>query len=134
MNDPVNPRASNWVRFAPGNPVLKGVNWGGLKTLYIKEVRRFFKVQMQTVWAPAITTLLYLAIFTVALGRGGGSCRLARRGLVMADRRRALLEPEAVGLADHRIAADAAQFVGDLAGGGAVVPHLLQPIDALFSP
>jgi len=51
--------------------VLSGVNWGGLKTLYIKEVRRFFKVQMQTVWAPAITTLLYLAIFTVALGRGG---------------------------------------------------------------
>jgi ABC-2 type transport system permease protein len=64
-------QARNWVRFAPGDPVLKGVNWGGLKTLYIKEVRRFFKVQMQTVWAPAITTLLYLAIFTVALGRGG---------------------------------------------------------------
>jgi ABC-2 type transport system permease protein len=66
-----NDQAGNWVRFAPGEPVLKGVNWGGLKTLYIKEVRRFFKVQMQTVWAPAITTLLYLAIFTVALGRGG---------------------------------------------------------------
>ena len=60
-----------WVRTAPGEPVLTGVKWGGLKTLYIKEVRRFFKVQMQTVWAPAITTLLYLAIFTVALGRGG---------------------------------------------------------------
>jgi ABC-2 type transport system permease protein len=55
----------------PGDPVLSGVNWGGLKTLYIKEVRRFFKVQLQTVWAPAITTLLYLAIFTVALGRSG---------------------------------------------------------------
>jgi ABC-2 type transport system permease protein len=67
----VNTPANNWVRFAPGNPVLKGVNWGGLKTLYIKEVRRFFKVQLQTVWAPAITTLLYLAIFTVALGRAG---------------------------------------------------------------
>jgi len=67
----VNDQTHNWVRFAPGNPVLTGVNWGGLKTLYIKEVRRFFKVQMQTVWAPAITTLLYLAIFTVALGRGG---------------------------------------------------------------
>src|SRR5436190_14657139 len=61
----------NWVRFAPGVPVLKGINTGGLKTLYIKEVRRFFKVQTQTVWAPAVTTLLYLAIFTVALGRGG---------------------------------------------------------------
>jgi ABC-2 type transport system permease protein len=71
VNEPVNPLASNWVRFAPGKPVLKGVNWGGLKTLYIKEVRRFFKVQMQTVWAPAITTLLYLAIFTVAMGRAG---------------------------------------------------------------
>lgn len=67
----MNDQPSQWVRFAPGIPVLKGVNWGGLKTLYIKEVRRFFKVQMQTVWAPAITTLLYLAIFTVALGRGG---------------------------------------------------------------
>jgi ABC-2 type transport system permease protein len=67
----MNDQPHNWVRFAPGKPVLKGVNWGGLKTLYIKEVRRFFKVQMQTVWAPAITTLLYLAIFTVALGRAG---------------------------------------------------------------
>ncbi len=67
----MNDQSNNWVRHAPGKPVLKGVNWGGLKTLYIKEVRRFFKVQMQTVWAPAITTLLYLIIFTVALGRTG---------------------------------------------------------------
>jgi ABC-2 type transport system permease protein len=47
---------------------LSGVNWGGLKTLYVKEVRRFFKVQTQTIWAPAVTTLLFLVIFTVALG------------------------------------------------------------------
>ncbi len=67
----MNDQSHNWIRRAPGKPVLKGVNWGGLKTLYIKEVRRFFKVQMQTVWAPAITTLLYLVIFSVALGRGG---------------------------------------------------------------
>jgi ABC-2 type transport system permease protein len=73
INDP----QARWVRFAPGKPVLKGVNWGGLKTLYIKEVRRFFKVQMQTVWAPAITTLLYLVIFTVALGRGGRTVTVA---------------------------------------------------------
>ena len=72
VNDqPLNDPNAQWLRFAPGKPVLKGVNWGGLKTLYIKEVRRFFKVQMQTVWAPAITQLLYLVIFTVALGRGG---------------------------------------------------------------
>jgi ABC-2 type transport system permease protein len=72
MNDqPHNDQVALWLRHAPGEPVLKGVNWGGLRTLYIKEVRRFFKVQTQTVWAPAITTLLYLAIFTVALGRSG---------------------------------------------------------------
>ncbi len=67
------PTTDTVKRFAkePGEPTLSGINWGGLKTLYIKEVRRFFKVQMQTVWAPAITTLLYLVIFTVAMGREG---------------------------------------------------------------
>jgi ABC-2 type transport system permease protein len=65
------PQPEPWTQQPPGEPVLSGVNWVGLKALYIKEVRRFFKVQMQTVWAPGITTLLYLAIFTVALGRGG---------------------------------------------------------------
>lgn len=67
----MNDQPSTWVRQEPGTPTLKGVNWGGLKTLYIKEVRRFFKVQLQTVWGPAITTLLYLIIFTIALGRAG---------------------------------------------------------------
>ncbi|HEX6218554.1 MAG TPA: ABC transporter permease, partial [Sphingomicrobium sp.] len=70
MNDQSN-QPQSWSQRAPGDPVLSGVNWGGLKTLYIKEVRRFFKVQMQTVWAPGITTLLYLVIFTVALGASG---------------------------------------------------------------
>lgn len=54
----------------PGTPVIRGVNWAGFAALYWKEVRRFFKVQLQTVWAPSITTLLFLIIFTVALGRG----------------------------------------------------------------
>lgn len=59
------------IRRPPGDPVFTSVNWGGLLALYMKEVRRFFKVQLQTVWAPALTTLLYLVIFTVALGREG---------------------------------------------------------------
>jgi ABC-2 type transport system permease protein len=54
-----------------GVPVIGRVNWLGLWTLYMKEVRRFFKVQTQTIWAPAMTTLLFLVIFTVAMGRGG---------------------------------------------------------------
>ena len=56
---------------AQGVPVIHQVNWLGLWTLYMKEVRRFFKVQTQTIWAPAITTLLFLVIFTVALGNNG---------------------------------------------------------------
>jgi ABC-2 type transport system permease protein len=67
----MNDQPSNWVKAEPGVPTIRNVNWGGLRTLYVKEVRRFFKVQLQTVWAPAITTLLYLVIFTVALGRSG---------------------------------------------------------------
>ncbi|PEQ10489.1 multidrug ABC transporter permease [Novosphingobium sp. PC22D] len=56
---------------AKGEPAIHRINWVGLWTLYMKEVRRFFKVQTQTIWAPAITTLLFLVIFSVALGRGG---------------------------------------------------------------
>lgn len=56
------------IRMVPGQARLKGINWGGLRTLYVKEVRRFFKVQTQTIWAPAVTTLLFLVIFSVALG------------------------------------------------------------------
>ncbi|WP_114951939.1 ABC transporter permease [Sphingosinicella terrae] len=67
----MNDQPSNWVRTAPGVPVIRNVNWGGLWTLYVKEVRRFFKVQLQTIWAPAVTTMLFLVIFTVALGREG---------------------------------------------------------------
>jgi len=67
----VSDQPSNWVRTAPGVPVIRNVNWGGLATLYVKEVRRFFKVQLQTIWAPAVTTMLFLVIFTVALGRSG---------------------------------------------------------------
>ena len=55
----------------PGVPVIPFMNWGGTSGLYIKEVRRFFKVQLQTIWAPAITTMLFLVIFTVALGGQG---------------------------------------------------------------
>jgi len=45
-----------------------GVNWTGTWTLYLKEVRRFWKVGMQTLIAPVITTLLYLMVFAVAMG------------------------------------------------------------------
>ena len=55
------------------NPSLRprhygAVNWIGLYTLYAKEVRRFLTVGTQTVLAPLVTSLLFLAIFVLALG------------------------------------------------------------------
>lgn len=62
----------NDTQFAePGVSRIDRINWTGLHALYMKEVRRFFKVKLQTLWAPAVTTLLFLVIFSVALGRGG---------------------------------------------------------------
>jgi ABC-2 type transport system permease protein len=46
------------------------INWIGATTLYSKEVRRFWKVWMQTLVAPVITTLLFLAIFHLANPKG----------------------------------------------------------------
>lgn len=54
---------------APPAPRQIGVfNGRGTWTLYLKEVRRFMKVGQQTLMAPVVTTLLFLAIFTLALG------------------------------------------------------------------
>lgn len=64
----MNSESEIFIRSEPGVPSIRSVNWGGLQALYVKEVRRFFKVQLQTIWAPALTTMLYLVIFTVALG------------------------------------------------------------------
>ena len=44
-----------------------GVNWVGLRSLYLREVRRFWKVGVQTVAGPVVTTLLYMMIFAVAM-------------------------------------------------------------------
>lgn len=43
----------------------------GLWTLYQKEVRRFAKIPAQTVIAPIVTTLIFLVVFSIALGGAG---------------------------------------------------------------
>jgi ABC-2 type transport system permease protein len=47
---------------------FSGFNGLGFWTLYLKEVRRFWKVGTQTVLAPVVTTLLYMLVFVVAVG------------------------------------------------------------------
>ncbi len=61
--------------FLPDRPpaprVIGAVNWRGLWTLYVKEVRRFLNVFSQSLLAPIVVTLLFLAIFALALGGAG---------------------------------------------------------------
>ena len=48
---------------------IKSVNWIGVYTLFKREIARFLKIYLQTIFGPALTTLLFLIIFALALGR-----------------------------------------------------------------
>jgi ABC-2 type transport system permease protein len=48
-----------------------GWNWLGMFTLYKREVGRFIKVAMQTLFAPAVSTLLLMTVFKLAFGNRG---------------------------------------------------------------
>lgn len=53
---------------SPPQPrAYNGANWEGLRTLYVREVRRFWKVGAQTLAAPVVTALLYMLVFVVAV-------------------------------------------------------------------
>ena len=69
---PVASQLSSAPERRPAPPRIRAigaVNWVGLWSLYRKEVTRFLSVYNQTMAAPLVTTLLFLAIFTLALGR-----------------------------------------------------------------
>ncbi|WP_018149602.1 ABC transporter permease [Henriciella marina] len=60
------------ARPLPAPPRNYGaINWIGLSTLYQREVGRFLKVWMQTLFAPVITTLLFMTVFKLAFGNRG---------------------------------------------------------------
>ncbi len=62
-------RARQLATSPPRPRHYAGVNWTGLITLYGKEVRRFWKVGLQTIAGPVVQTLLYMMIFVVAMGK-----------------------------------------------------------------
>ncbi len=72
----------------PATRDFGAVNWMGLRTLYMKEVKRFMKIFPQTLLAPIISNLLYMTVFVLAFAeqRGGGSAEFIKflaPGLVM---------------------------------------------------
>ena len=59
---------------APMARRYSGMNWLGLQTLFAREINRFMKVAAQTLIAPLMMTILYIAVFALALrGTGGRS-------------------------------------------------------------
>ena len=48
------------------------LNWMGLRTLYMKEVRRFMKILPQTILAPIISNLLFMIVFVLAFAQTRG--------------------------------------------------------------
>jgi ABC-2 type transport system permease protein len=49
------------------------VNWIGLWTLCLRETKRFWKVGMQTLFAPVVSTLLMLFVFKLAFPQSGAT-------------------------------------------------------------
>lgn len=58
------------LSHAFGERRFGAVNWLGLETLFVKEVRRYLKVSFQTIFAPLISTVLFLVVFIQAVGSG----------------------------------------------------------------
>jgi len=56
------------VALPPEPRAYSGINWDGLRALYIREVLRFWKIGLQTLAAPIVTALLYMLVFVVAVG------------------------------------------------------------------
>lgn len=66
------PLAAEATAARPPQPRAYGsINSLGLWTLYRREVARFLKVWMQTLFAPVITTLLFMTVFKLAFGDRG---------------------------------------------------------------
>ena len=63
------PNASSETTAFPVPLSHGSVNWLGMWTLFSKEIRRFMKVYLQTLISPMITTLLFLAVFALSVGR-----------------------------------------------------------------
>jgi ABC-2 type transport system permease protein len=68
MATELDPADNDGVVRPPEPRFIGAVNWLGAWTHYEKEVRRFAKVGLQTLLAPVVTTLLFMAVFSLALG------------------------------------------------------------------
>ena len=57
------------LRLTPRTSHLKKINWFGAYTLLKKETWRFLKVYHQTLLSPTVNIILFLAVFSLSVGR-----------------------------------------------------------------
>lgn len=65
----INSKSTNPTTQEFGIRKFGRVNWLGLYTLYRKEVMRFMSIYLQTIIAPVVSMMLFLAIFTISIGK-----------------------------------------------------------------
>ena len=96
-------------------------NYLSLLTLLKKEVYRFVKVGMQTIIGPAISSLLFLAVFTLALGRSVSTIN----GVILAE----FIAPGLIMMTMLQNAfANSASSIGQSKSQGNIVDVLMAPL------
>lgn len=51
---------------------MESINWYGTCCLTLREVKRFLRVYHQTIFTPVVSSLIFLAIFVLAVGKNHG--------------------------------------------------------------
>ncbi len=67
----MSPAADSGARAAPEPRRFGAVNWRGLWSLYRRGVHRFLRYGVESIGGPAVTSLLFLTVFNLALGGRG---------------------------------------------------------------
>jgi len=100
------PKTAPAALATPHPRAFGAVNWLGLWTLYKKEVRRFLKVHFQTVLAPVVTSLLFMIVFSLAIG--------AQRGEILGVAYASFLAPGLVmlGVLNNAFANSSSSLIG----------------------
>jgi ABC-2 type transport system permease protein len=67
----VKPAVDRRAAIAPEPRRFGAVNWRGVWSLYRRNVHRFFRYGIESIGGPAVSSLLFLAVFDLALGGRG---------------------------------------------------------------
>ena len=118
MAKPLNPAAPALHAAAPRARHFGPVNWRGMWSLYRREQLRFLRYAGESIAGPAMSSLMFLAIFQLALGGGADPqpgvtlAQFLAPGIVMFSLTHSAFESAAVGIFHDKIEG----MIGDILG------------------